>query len=140
LKDPNSQSSTSPKTELPWYRRWLAKIWHTRGGGLYACGYLITFVYLEARTILSELFEAEGIVDFLTNQLFELIFRFLGESLMNMVAAFMWPVEIVQFWPPFGAIGLGMAFLVFDKVLRGPIEQWLADGKVTDPSVQKPGV
>ena len=97
-------------------------------------------MYLETRTILSELFEAEGIVDFLTNQLFELIFRFLGESLMNMVAAFMWPVEIVQFWPPFGAIGLGMAFLVFDKVLRGPIEQWLADGKVTDPSVQKPGV
>ncbi len=133
MKDPNSQSSTkpksskSPKTELPWYRRWLAKVWHTRGGGLYAVGYAITFVYLEVRTILSELFEAEGIVDFLTNQLFELIFRFLGESLMNMVQAFMWPVEIVKFWPPFGAIGLGLAFVSFDKYLRKPVERWLLE-------------
>jgi hypothetical protein len=138
LKDPNSQSSTkpksskSPKTELPWYRRWLAKVWHTRGGGLYACGYAITFVYLEARTILSELFEAEGIVDFLTNQLFELIFRFLGESLMNMVQAFMWPVEIVQFWPPFGAIALGLAFVSFDKYLRKPVERWLLNPEITE--------
>jgi len=137
LKDPNSQGSTrpktptSPKTELPWYRRWLAKVWHTRGGGLYAVGYAITFVYLEARTILSELFEAEGIVDFLSNQLFELIFRFLGESLMNMVQAFMWPVEIVQFWPPFGAIALGLAFLAFDKYLRKPVERWLLDDAVS---------
>jgi len=138
LKDPSSQSSTnpktstSPKTELPWYRRWLAKVWHTRGGGLYAVGYAITFVYLEVRTILSELFEAEGIVDFLTNQLFELIFRFLGESISNMVAAFMWPVEIVQFWPPFGAIALGLVFVSFDKYLRNPVERWLLEPEITE--------
>ncbi len=125
MKDPNSQSSTSPKTELPWYRLWLAKVWHTRGGGLYACGYAITFVYLETRTILSELFEAEGIVDFLTNQLFELIFRFLGESISNMVQAFIWPMEVIQFASLFGAIGLGIAFFTFDAYLRKPIERWL---------------
>jgi len=89
-------------------------------------------VYLETRTILSELFEAEGIVDFLTNQLFELIFRFLGESLMNMVQAFMWPVEIVQFWPPFGAIALGLAFVSFDKYLRKPVERWLLEPEITE--------
>ena len=80
---------------------------------------------LDSVVRLSELFEAEGIVDFLTNQLFEFIFRFLGESLMNMVAAFMWPVHIVQFWPPFGAISLGLAFVSFDKYLRKPVEQFL---------------
>lgn len=127
MKDPSSQSSTSPKNRLPWYRRWLAKVWHTRGGGLYACGYLVSFVYLEARTILSELFEAEGIVDFLTNQLFEFIFRFLGDSISNMVQAFMWPVEVVQFASPYGAIGLGLAFVAFDRFLRKPIENWLLD-------------
>jgi hypothetical protein len=89
-------------------------------------------VYLEARTILSELFEAEGIVDFLTNQLFELIFRFLGESLMNMVQAFMWPVEVIQFASPYGAIALGITFFAFDKYLRKPIEQWLL-GDAVDP-------
>ena len=132
MKDPNSQNSTRPKTELPWYRRWPAKVWHTRGGGLYACGYLITFGYLEARTILSELFEAEGIVDFLTNQLFEFIFRFLGDSISNMVQAFMWPVEVIGFASPFGAIGLGIAFFTFDIYLKKPIEQWLLEPETTD--------
>ncbi len=89
-------------------------------------------MYLEVRTILSELFEAEGIVDFLTNQLFELIFRFLGESISNMVAAFMWPVEIVQFWPPFGAIALGLTFVSFDKYLRKPVERWLLEPEITE--------
>ena len=132
MKDPNSQSSTKPKTELPWYRRWLAKVWHTRGGGLYACGYAISFVYLEARTILSELFEADGIVDFLTNQLFEFIFRFLGDSISNMVQAFIWPVEVIQFASPYGAIGLGIAFFAFDRYLRKPIERWLLEPETTE--------
>ncbi len=111
-----------------------------RGGGLYAVGYALTFVFLEVRTVISEIAGAESIGDFFSNQLFEFVFRFLGDSLRNMIQAFMWPVEIVTLAPPLGAIGLGIAFLVFDKVLRGPIEQWLADGKVTDPSVQEPGV
>ena len=89
-------------------------------------------MYLEARTILSELFEAEGIVDFLSNQLFELIFRFLGESLMNRGAAVMGPFEIVQFWPPFGAIALGLAFVSFDRYLRKPVERWLLEPEITE--------
>ena len=82
-------------------------------------------MYLETRTILSELFEAEGIVDFLTNQLFEFIFRFLGDSISNMVQAFIWPVEVIQFASPYGAIGLGIAFFAFDVYLRIPIEKFL---------------
>ena len=111
-----------------------------RGGGLYAVGYALTFVFLEVRTIVSEIAGAESIGQFFSEQLIEFVFRFFGESLANMIQAFIWPVQIVTLAPPFGAIGLGIAFLVFDKVLRGPIEQWLADGKDTDPSVQKPGV
>ncbi len=103
-------------------------------------GYALTFVFLEIRTVVSEIAGAESIGQFFSEQLIEFVFRFLGESLANMIQAFIWPVEIVTLSPPWGAIGLGVMFMVFDKVLRGPIEQWLADGKITDPSVQEPGV
>ena len=111
-----------------------------RGGGLYAVGYALTFVFLEVRTIVSEIAGAESIGQFFSEQLIEFVFRFFGESLANMIQAFIWPVQIVTLAPPWGAIGLGVMFMVFDQILRGPIETWLADGKDTDPSAQEPGV
>ena len=108
-----------------WFRRWFAKVWKVRGGGLYAVGWAVTFAYLEVTTLISEIFEAEGIVDFFTSQLFEFVFRFLGESLRNMITAFMWPVEIVQWNPPIGAILLGLAFVVFPATIKPYITAWL---------------
>ena len=72
--------------------------------------------------------ESDGLVDFFTEQIVEFLFRFLSESLVNMIYAFMWPVYVVQLNPPWGAIGLGLAFLFFDTVLRKPIERWLNAG------------
>ncbi len=111
-----------------WLRRWFAKIWKVRGGGLYACGYAVTFLVLEIRSLAGDIFEADGLVDFFTEQLVESLFRFLGESLSNMISAFLWPVYLVQWNPPWGAIGLGLAFAVFDLILRKPIERWLDAG------------
>lgn len=108
-----------------WFRRWFAKVWKVRGGGLYAVGWAVTFAYLEVTTLISEIFEAEGVVDFFTSQLFEFVFRFLGESLRNMITAFMWPVEIVQWNPPIGAILLGLAFVVFPATIKPYITAWL---------------
>jgi len=130
LKDPSSQNSTSQKkpsqkAKPPWYRRWLAKVWHTHGGGLYAVGYVVTFLYLEARSILEELAESTGPVDFLTGHLFEFIFRFLGDSIMNMVQALIWFIPVVQFKSPFGLISLGIGFYAFDIYLREPVERWI---------------
>ena len=44
-----------------------------------------------------------------------------------MIKAFMWPVYIVQLYRPFGPIALGLAFIVFPKYLKKPIEKWLFD-------------
>ncbi len=44
-----------------------------------------------------------------------------------MVQAFIWPVEVIQFASPFGAIALGLAFVSFDKYLRKPVERWLLE-------------
>jgi len=108
-----------------WFRRWFAKVWKIRGGGLYACGYAITFIVLEVSTVVGEIAESDSVRDFLSEQLVEFIFRFAGDSLVNLVKALMWPVYIVQWQAPIGAIGLGLAFFAFPKYLKKPITKWL---------------
>lgn len=108
-----------------WFRTWFGKVWKVRGGGLYACGYAITFAVLEVKTIFGDIAEAEGPIDFVKEQAFEMAFRFLGETLQNMISAFMWPVPVVQFNPPVGVIALGIAFFLFPMTLKKPIERWL---------------
>jgi hypothetical protein len=108
-----------------WFRRWFTKVWRVRGGGLYACGYAITFVALEVTTVVGELAESTSIGNFLSEQLVEFIFRFVGDSMVNLLMALMWPVYIVQWQPPFGAIGLGLAYIAFAKYLKKPITDWL---------------
>ena len=126
MKDPSSQSSTKPTTpDIPWYRRWLVTVWTAHGGGLYAVGYAATFVYLEVRTVLEEVAQADGVVDFLTGQLFEFIFRFAVDSLLNMVQAFLWFLPVMQFYPPLGFFVLGVGFYLFDVYLREPVANWL---------------
>lgn len=116
------------------FRAWLAKVWNVRGGGLYAVGWAATFVYLEVTTVLGEIVEAEGIVDFFTNQIAEFLMRFMGDSIANMIQAFMWPVAIVQWQPPVGAIALGAAFVVFPTYIKPHITAWLfPDGEDTEP-------
>ena len=115
------------------FRLWFAKVWKVRGGGLYAVGWAAYFLYLEIATIFGEIAEADGVIDFFTGQLIEFVFRFLGDSIANMVQAFIWPVQIITTWPPWGAIGLGIAFFTFDVYLRKPIELWLAGDDAADP-------
>ncbi len=52
---------------------------------------------------------------------------FIIDSFKNTLGALMWPVEIVTFAPPWGAIGFGLAFVAFPKYLKKPIEGWLFD-------------
>lgn len=108
-----------------WIREWFRKIWNVRGGGLYACGYAITFVVLEVTTIVGEIVGSDSIGEFLTEQLAEFIFRFASDSLVNMIKAFMWPVYVVQWSPPFGAVALGAAYFIFATYLKKPVTAWL---------------
>lgn len=108
-----------------WFRSWFTKVWKVRGGGLYACGYAITFVALEVTTVVGEFAESDSIGSFLSEQLLEFIFRFASDSILNLVKALMWPVYIVQWQPPFGAIGLGVAYMLFAKYFKKPITDWL---------------
>lgn len=96
-----------------------------RGGGLYACGYAITFLYFEARTLVGEMSDSAGVQEFFRTQIAEFMLRFATDTIANMVKAFMWPVYLVQLHPMYGGIALGLAFLVFPRFLKKPIERWL---------------
>jgi hypothetical protein len=108
-----------------WFRLWFAKVWKLRGGGLYAVGWAATFIYLEVTTVLGEIVGADGFVDFFTNQIIEFPFRFMTDSIANMIQAFMWPAYVVSWQPPVGAIALGVAYVVFAKFIKHHITAWL---------------
>lgn len=108
-------------------RPWLRKMWDARGGGLYACGFVMTFVYLEAKTLIAEILASTGVIDFFTGQLFEMLFRFLGASFKNMLLAFMWPAPIVRFSPPWGIAILIGIYVIFAYFVKEALQRWLFD-------------
>ena len=55
-------------------RRTLRRVWDARGGGLYACGFVVTFVYLETKMLVSDIAEAESVGGFFTEQAAEMVF------------------------------------------------------------------
>ncbi|MFQ5982421.1 MAG: hypothetical protein ACE5KS_03510 [Woeseiaceae bacterium] len=121
VKEPKAFPKKTVHTVRPWFR----KVWKARGGGLYACGFVVTFVYLEIATIVDEVLSSDGVVDFFTAQLFEFVFRFFGESFQNMIQAFIWPVPIVTYSPPWGVAILVAMYLVFTYLIKAPLEKWL---------------
>ncbi len=110
-------------------RRSLRKVWHARGGGLYACGFVTTFLYLEIKMFVLDIFEAESVGSFFTEQVAEMLFRYVGESIRNTISAFMWPVPVILYRSPWGVGLLVVMFVVFDRFLKEPLERWLFDGQ-----------
>ncbi len=108
-----------------WFRTWFAKVWKVRGGGLYALGFAVWFAFLEVRTFIDEIVGSSSVGDFISDQLIEIVLRFAMKSIMNTVEALIWPVRVIELSPPYGAIGLGIAFLVFTTYLKKPVERWL---------------
>jgi hypothetical protein len=114
-----------PGALLTLIRRSFRTVWDARGGGLYACGYVLTFLWLEITMFVNDILSAGSISGFFGNQLFEIFFRFMGESLQNMIKAFMWPVFVIEISPPWGLATLVIMFAVFPRWLKQPLEHWL---------------
>ena len=93
-----------------------------RGGGLYACGFALTFVVLEAGSFIEDFKQIHLLFE---GRAFDFVLNFIIDSFSNTIHAFMWPVDIVQIAPPFGAIGLGVAFLLFPVLVKKHVEAWL---------------
>jgi uncharacterized membrane protein YeaQ/YmgE (transglycosylase-associated protein family) len=85
-----------PAYAREYFPRIFLTAWHSRGDGWYGIGYLATFLYLDISMTVSELMETSSGTGFITSQLGELIGRWFGESLMNMVQAFLWPARLIE--------------------------------------------
>lgn len=123
-----------PRAFTDFLRHSFRTVWDARGGGLYAIGYVLTFVWLEIRMFVDEVFSAESVGGFFGEQIFEMLFRFFGESIQNMVYAFIWPVWFIQYRSPWGLVILVVMFVVFSNFLKAPLERWLFHDDVARPS------
>ena len=115
-------------------RRSFRRVWDARGGGLYACGFVVTFVYLEVKMFVTDIFEADSVGGFVTEQATEMVFKYLGESIGNTISAFIWPIEVLEIQPPWG-IGILIAmYVVFTRFIKQPLERWLFDEQSSSPT------
>ena len=114
-------------------RRWFKNVWAVRGGGLYAVGFAVTFLYLEIVEILTDDLPALFTINILSSEIFELILSFIVDTFLNFLTALIWPAFVVTFAAPWGAIGLGIAFVAFNQFLKAPVERWLESDEPTAP-------
>ncbi len=106
--------------------RWFRKIWKLRGGGLYAVGFALSFLYLEVTELLLDdipgffnldSYDAGAIIGFGV--------EVFVDTIRNTVLAFTWPVFFVQWQPPIGLALLVLAFMLFPRFVKPHLERWL---------------
>lgn len=118
-----------PGALLAFLKRLFRNVWDVRGGGLYTIGYLVVLIWLEITMLIDDVvnftLDGYGIV----GSLLQYVFRFSIESLANAIKAFIWPVYVIELYPPWGILALGAMFVIFPAVLKKPLEKWLFDGK-----------
>jgi hypothetical protein len=114
-------------------RAGLVNLWRARGG-VYGLGYVVTFVYLEARMLFSDLVEAETVADAVFAQLGEWLLRLGLDSLLNMLFAFMWPVWLLQHFGGWGIWAIVAAFVLGEKVLRPLVERHVPELRPAAPA------
>jgi hypothetical protein len=122
------------------FRRWFRNVWSVRGGGLYAVGFAAAFLYLETVDIVFDDVPTLFSMNILSADLVGFIVSFFIDTFLNMLSALAWPVFVVAFAPPWGAIALAVAFVAFNYFLKKPVERWLDDDEPADgPAAESPG-
>ncbi len=109
-------------------------MWDVRGGGLYAVGFAVAFLFFEIReAIVEDIPQFVAMNDVLSSELVGFGIQFLVDSMVNFVRALLWPAYVAQLWPPAGLIALVAAFVLFPRFLKEPIERWLFQDADTKP-------
>ena len=109
------------------FRTWFRKVWKVRGGGLYACGFAVAFIILELGSLADDI---TGISAVFNGEVIGFLIGFIIDSFMNTFYALIWPVYVVQWATPWGAIALGVAYWLFPTYAKPHIEGWLFDGEL----------
>jgi hypothetical protein len=112
-----------PAAILPLLRRWLVKLWASRGGGFYGLGYVVTFVVLEVQSLSGGLTSVSGLMA----QAVQYVIRFSIDSFLNGVFALMWPVYLFRWLGGLGVVVLVVGYAGFDYVIRPVVETALPE-------------
>ncbi|MEM7706384.1 MAG: hypothetical protein AAF358_12565 [Pseudomonadota bacterium] len=115
-------------------RRWFRKVWESRGGGMYALGFAVTFLYLEIVELISEDIPQLFSINILSSDLLEFVISFIVDTLMNTLMAFLWPVTLIQWQWPLGIILLVVGFTIFPTVIQQPLERWIFENQPPPPT------
>lgn len=115
------------------FRRWFRKVWEARGGGLYAVGFAVTFLYLEIKDILFDDVPTLASMNVFSAEIAAFVIDFIIDTFMNMLSAFMWPVWVIQWQIPWGIALLVAAFFLFPRFVKQPMEHWLFEGRKPPP-------
>jgi len=127
--DAVNQPRVLPAKAHGWFRDWFRTVWRLRGGGLYACGVALAFLFFEIREfILEDIGQFIAMGSIFSGELIRFAISFVIDTFINSIKALLWPAYVVGLWPPYGVIALGVAFFLFPRYLKKPIEHWLFDG------------
>jgi len=133
-RDAVSRPGGLPDKAHGWFRAWFRKVWDVRGGGLYAVGFAVAFLYFEIReAILEDIPQFVAMNNVLSSELIGFGIQFIIDSMLNFVRALLWPMYVVSLWPPVGLIALIVAFVLFPRYLKTPIERWLFEDADRQP-------
>jgi hypothetical protein len=127
-----ADASDDPGLLLVWTRRALLRMWRLRGGGFYGLGFVVTFVVLQIGALMSDAAEASTAMDFVTSQLAEAVLKFLGDTLINFLLSFIWPLLFLGWAGSWGILVLICAFLVFDRWLK----PWISAAAAVDAEAE----
>ena len=113
-----------PSRSHGWLRTWFRNIWDVRGGGLYACGFALSFLWYELGSLIDDIADIGMLFD---GRIMEFVVGVAVDFFRNTIAAFIWPAYVVKFAQPWGAVALGLAFWLFPVYAKPHIEAWLFD-------------
>ncbi|HZW60476.1 MAG TPA: hypothetical protein VFE85_09285 [Woeseiaceae bacterium] len=126
-----------PGALLKTLKRSFRTLWNARGGGLYACGFVVAFVWLEISTTVNEAMTANGVGAFLSDQLMDFVLRFTVQSIGNTVQAFLWPLLLIEYLQAWGLAVLLILYVTFPRYIKQPLSNWLFDDEPPDEEVSR---
>ncbi len=113
------------------FKRMFRTMWEARGGGFYACGFVISFIWLEINTLIDEIASADGFIEFFTEQFLEFLMRFSAQSITNTVLSFLWPLLVIDRLGPISVALLLAGYLAFARFIKPVLTAWLFDDGMT---------
>lgn len=123
-----TKPKSAPQILLRAMKRSAHSLWLARGGGFYAAGFVVSFIWLEVSMLFGDVMQATSIGAFFGGQILELLMRFTVESLKITVLAFLWPLAVAQLSPPWGIAILLLAYVIFTRFLKEWLGNWLFEG------------